>query len=143
MLKYFTGTVRIDPLFEAPDPHECQKPSSPLNRAHGLPDIPTRLRQTLIVMTGSGRTQRWGGPIEDIRPGDVIWFEPGEKLWKTIPKRGLFAVLLKSQDDLCEIVLFSLLQETQPLAPVLEWSPMQHAFALLCQGHCSLFLKGN
>ncbi|MBO0779903.1 MAG: cupin domain-containing protein, partial [Ktedonobacteraceae bacterium] len=39
------------------------------------------LGQTLVVTAGSGRVQRWGGPIEDIRPGDVIWFEPGEKHW--------------------------------------------------------------
>ena len=41
----------------------------------------TRLRQTLIVMAGYDRVQRWGGPIEDIRSGGVIWFEPGEKHW--------------------------------------------------------------
>jgi quercetin dioxygenase-like cupin family protein len=39
------------------------------------------LGQTLIVTAGNGRVQRWGGPIEDIRPGDVIWFPPGEKHW--------------------------------------------------------------
>jgi mannose-6-phosphate isomerase-like protein (cupin superfamily) len=53
-------------------------PSSP---ALTPPGTPTRLRQTLIVTAGYGRAQRWGGPIEEIRPGDVIWFEPGEKHW--------------------------------------------------------------
>jgi quercetin dioxygenase-like cupin family protein len=79
--EYFTGAVRIDPLFEAPDP-ACAVGTSvtfePGARTawHSHP-----LGQTLIVTAGCGRVQRWGGPIEDIRPGDVIWFEPGEKHW--------------------------------------------------------------
>jgi len=52
-----------------------------LNPALGKHGTATRLRQTLIVTEGLGRVQRWGGPIEDIRPGDVIWFPPGEKHW--------------------------------------------------------------
>ncbi len=39
------------------------------------------LGQTLVIISGLGRVQRWGGPIEEIRPGDVVWFEPGEKHW--------------------------------------------------------------
>ncbi|TPL98062.1 cupin domain-containing protein [Mesorhizobium sp. B2-3-11] len=39
------------------------------------------LGQTLVVLSGVGRVQRWGGPIEEIRPGDVVWFVPGEKHW--------------------------------------------------------------
>ncbi|MEZ5676807.1 MAG: cupin domain-containing protein [Thalassovita sp.] len=39
------------------------------------------LGQTLVVMAGTGRVQRWGGPIEEIRTGDVVWFAPGEKHW--------------------------------------------------------------
>jgi len=64
---WFTGTVRIDPLFEAPEPARVAG-------AHPL-------GQTLIVTSGCGRAQHWGGPIEEIRPGDVIWFAPGEKHW--------------------------------------------------------------
>jgi len=52
-----------------------------LNPVLGKRGTATRLRQTLIVTAGCGRVQRWGGPIEDIRPGDVIWFPPGEKHW--------------------------------------------------------------
>jgi quercetin dioxygenase-like cupin family protein len=52
-----------------------------LNPALGKHGTATRLRQTLIVTAGCGRVQRWGGPIEDIRQGDVIWFPPGEKHW--------------------------------------------------------------
>lgn len=79
--EYFTGTVRIDPLFAAPDParvagaHVTFEPGA-RTAWHTHP-----LGQTLIVTSGCGRAQRWGGPIEEIRPGDVIWFAPGEKHW--------------------------------------------------------------
>jgi quercetin dioxygenase-like cupin family protein len=71
--EYFTGTVRIDPLFEAPEPAHVRGASvtfEPSARAawHTHP-----LGQTLIVTSGLGWVQRWGGPIEEIRPGDVIW----------------------------------------------------------------------
>jgi quercetin dioxygenase-like cupin family protein len=79
--EWFTGTVRIDPLFDAP----------PQGRAGGAsvtfePGARTAwhthpLGQTLIVISGAGKAQRWGVPIEDIRPGDVVWFPPGEKHW--------------------------------------------------------------
>ncbi len=54
---------------------------SPSSRAPARPGTPTRAGQTLIVTFGRGLAQRWGGPIEEIRPGDVVWFEPGEKHW--------------------------------------------------------------
>lgn len=79
--EYFTGAVRIDPLFQAPDPARAVGASvtfEPGDRTawHSHP-----LGQTLIVTAGCGRAQRWGGSVEDIRPGDVIWFPPGEKHW--------------------------------------------------------------
>jgi quercetin dioxygenase-like cupin family protein len=78
---YFTGAVRIDPLFEAPTPARAVGVSITVEPGareawHSHP-----LGQTLIVTAGYDRVQRWGGPIEDIRPGDVIWFPPGEKHW--------------------------------------------------------------
>jgi quercetin dioxygenase-like cupin family protein len=77
----FTGTVRIDPLFNQTDPARvfgANVTFEPCARTywHTHP-----LGQTLIVTAGCGRVQRWGGPIEEIRPGDVIWIEPGEKHW--------------------------------------------------------------
>jgi len=78
---WFTGTVRVDPLFTAPDParvagtHVTFEPGA-RTAWHTHP-----LGQTLIVTSGSGRVQRWGGPIEEIHPGDVVWFAPGEKHW--------------------------------------------------------------
>ncbi|GLV54111.1 cupin [Dictyobacter sp. S3.2.2.5] len=77
----FTGTVFIDSPFEAPDPARvggARVTFEPGARTawHSHP-----LGQTLIVTSGFGRVQRWGEPIQEIRPGDVIWFEPGEKHW--------------------------------------------------------------
>ena len=79
--EYFTGTVRVDPLFSAPEParvvgaHVTFEPGA-RTAWHTHP-----LGQTLIVTAGCGRAQHWGGSIEEIRPGDVIWFPPGEKHW--------------------------------------------------------------
>src|SRR5208283_831917 len=70
---WFTGTVRIDPLFSPPDPARA---TGARTAWHTHP-----LGQTLIVTAGCGRVQREGGPIEEIRPGDVVWFPPGEKHW--------------------------------------------------------------
>ena len=79
--EYFTGAVRIDPLFEAPDPARAVGASVTFEPGARTAWHSHPLGQTLIVTAGSGRVQRWGGPIEEIRPGDVIWFEPGEKHW--------------------------------------------------------------
>ena len=78
---WFTGTVRIDPLFSAPEPARgagAQVTFEPGARTawHTHP-----LGQTLIVTSGLGRAQREGGSVEEIRPGDVVWFGPGEKHW--------------------------------------------------------------
>ncbi len=79
--EYFTGTVRIDPLFEVPDPARAVGASVTFDPGARTAWHTHPLGQTLIVTAGCGRVQRWGGPIEDIRPGDVIWFEPAEKHW--------------------------------------------------------------
>jgi len=76
---YFTGTVRIDAPFSG---------SGALSGATVAFDPGARtawhthpLGQTLLVVAGLGRVQREGGPVEQIRPGDIVWFEPGEKHW--------------------------------------------------------------
>ena len=79
--EYFTGTVRLDPLFEAPEPARVRGASVTFEPGARTAWHTHPLGQHLIVTAGSGRAQRWGGPIEDIRPGDVIWFPPGEKHW--------------------------------------------------------------
>ncbi len=78
---WFTGTVRIDSLFQAPDPALVQGASVTFEPASRTAWHTHPLGQTLIVTSGVGRVQRWSGPIEEIRPGDVVWFEPGEKHW--------------------------------------------------------------
>ena len=78
---YFTGAVRVDMLFQPADPsrvagaHVTFEPGA-RTAWHTHP-----LGQTLIVTSGCGWAQREGGPIEQIQPGDVVWFEPGEKHW--------------------------------------------------------------
>src|SRR5881396_3088807 len=79
--EWFTGTVRIDPLFQAPDPARVVGASVTFEPGARTAWHTHPLGQTLIVTAGCGRAQRWGGPIEEIRPGDVIWFAPGEKHW--------------------------------------------------------------
>ena len=78
---WFTGTVRIDPLFQAPDPARVASASVTFEPGARTAWHTHPLGQTLIVTFGVGRVQRWGGTIEEIRPGDVVWFPPGEKHW--------------------------------------------------------------
>ena len=78
---YFTGAVRIDPLFEAPEPARARGASVTFEPGARTAWHTHPLGQTLIVLSGSGWAQREGGPVEEIRPGDVIWFPPGEKHW--------------------------------------------------------------
>ncbi|MCG7217412.1 cupin domain-containing protein [Paenibacillus mucilaginosus] len=78
---YFTGTVRIDPLFGAAAPARAAGASVTFEPGTRTAWHTHPLGQTLIVTAGSGRVQRWGGPMEEIRPGDVVWFPPGEKHW--------------------------------------------------------------
>ena len=78
---WFTGTVRVDPLFNPSAPERAQGASVTFEPGARTAWHTHPLGQTLIVTFGGGRVQRWGGPIEEIRPGDVVWFAPGEKHW--------------------------------------------------------------
>jgi len=79
--EYFTSTVRIDPLFQAHDPARTSGALVTFEPGARTAWHTHPLGQTLIVTAGCGLVQRWGGPVEEIRPGDVIWFPPGEKHW--------------------------------------------------------------
>jgi quercetin dioxygenase-like cupin family protein len=79
--EWFTGTVRIDPLFEAPAPARARGASVTFEPGARTAWHTHPLGQTLIVTAGCGRVQREGGPVEEIRPGDVVWFPPGERHW--------------------------------------------------------------
>ena len=76
---YFTGQVRIDPLNAPPEPARVSCASVTFEPGARSAWHTHPLGQTLIVTAGCGRAQRWGGPVEEIRPGDVVWFPPGEK----------------------------------------------------------------
>jgi quercetin dioxygenase-like cupin family protein len=80
-VEYFTGTVRIDPLFKANDPSRTSGSSVTFEPGARTAWHTHPLGQTLIVTAGCGLVQRWGGPIEEIRPGDVVWIPPGQKHW--------------------------------------------------------------
>src|SRR3954469_22269892 len=79
--EWFTGTVRVDPLFQAPAPARVQGASVAFEPGARTAWHTHPLGQTLIVTAGFGWVQREGEPVEDIRPGDVVWFAPGEKHW--------------------------------------------------------------
>lgn len=79
--EYFTGNVRIDPLFEPPDPARVFGAMVTFEPGARTAWHTHPLGQTLIVTSGYGWVQCWGGPIKEIRPGDVVWCPPGEKHW--------------------------------------------------------------
>lgn len=79
--EYFTGQVRIDPLFAAAEPARVAVASVTFEPGARTAWHTHPLGQTLIVTAGCGLAQREGGSIEEIRPGDIIWFGPGEKHW--------------------------------------------------------------
>ncbi len=77
----FTGNVRIDPLVDAPAPVRVFAVSVTFEPGARTAWHAHDLGQNLVVISGCGRVQRWGGPIQEIRAGDVVWIEPGEKHW--------------------------------------------------------------
>ncbi len=79
--EWFTGTVRIDPLFSAPAPARVAGAAVTFEPGARTAWHTHPLGQTLVVTFGRGWAQRDGGPIEELHPGDVVWFEPGEKHW--------------------------------------------------------------
>jgi len=79
--EYFTGTVRVDPLFNPPAPTRVFGASVTFEPGARTAWHAHPLGQTLIVTAGCGLAQCWGGQVEQIRPGDVVWIPPGEKHW--------------------------------------------------------------
>jgi len=78
---WFTGTVRIDPLFDCTDPARVGGASVTFEPSARTAWHTHPLGQNLIITSGFGWVQREGGPIEEVRPGDVVWFPPGLKHW--------------------------------------------------------------
>ena len=97
---WFTGTVRIDPLFQANAPARAIAASVTFEPGARTAWHTHPLGQTLIVTAGCGRAQQWGGPIEEIRPGDVVWFAPGEKHWHgASPTTAMTHIAIQEQLD--------------------------------------------
>jgi quercetin dioxygenase-like cupin family protein len=84
---WLTGIVRVDPLFEAPEPTRVRCASVQFEPSARTAWDTHPLGQTLIVTSGLGWAQHWGGPIEEIRPGDVVWFPPNEKIGTALRRR--------------------------------------------------------
>jgi quercetin dioxygenase-like cupin family protein len=97
---WFTGTVRIDPLFTAPDPALVAGASVTFEPGARTAWHTHPLGQTLIVTSGAGWAQRLGGPVEEIHPGDVIWFAPGEKHWHgAAPSTAMTHIAIQERKD--------------------------------------------
>ena len=93
---WFTGTIRVDPLFQAPDPAFVQAASVTFEPGARSAWHTHPIGQTLIVTSGCGWAQRESGPIEEIRPGDVVWFSPGEKHWHgATPKTAMTHIAIQ------------------------------------------------
>ncbi|GEP45096.1 (R)-mandelonitrile lyase [Brevifollis gellanilyticus] len=78
---WFTGTVRLDPLFQAASPARVAGASVTFEPGARTAWHTHPLGQTIIITSGHGWAQHEGGPIEELHPGDVVWFPPGEKHW--------------------------------------------------------------
>ena len=78
---WFTGTVRIDAQFKGTEPSRVTGATVSFEPGARTAWHTHPLGQTLVVIAGCGWVQRWGGPVEEIRPGDIVWFPPGEKHW--------------------------------------------------------------
>src|SRR5215216_207134 len=98
--EWFTGTVRIDPLIDVPEPARIAGASVTFEPGARTAWHTHPLGQTLIVTAGCGWAQREGGPVEEIRPGDVIWFPPGEKHWHgATPTTAMSHIAIQEQLD--------------------------------------------
>src|SRR5215475_4702145 len=98
--EYFTGAVRLDPLFQSPAPARANGNSVTFEPGARTAWHTHPLGQILIVTAGSGLTQRWGGSIETIQPGDVVWIPPGEKHWHgAAPNKSMTHIALQEQID--------------------------------------------
>src|SRR6185369_1615198 len=109
--------VRIDPLFAAPTPARGAGASVTFEPGARTAWHTHPLGQTLIITAGLGRAQRWGGPIEEIRPGDVICFAPDEKHWHgATPTTAMTHIAIQEQLDGKAVVWLEKVSDGQYLA---------------------------
>lgn len=97
---YFTGAVRIDPVITAPEPARLQAAQVTFEPGARTAWHTHPLGQTLIITAGLGRAQTAGGPLQLLRPGDVVWFAPHEKHWHgAAPETGMSHLALQEAQD--------------------------------------------
>ena len=97
---WFTGTVRIDPLFNLAAPDRVQGALVTFEPGARTAWHTHPLGQTLLVTAGLGRVQRAGGPVQEIRPGDVVWFAPGERHWHgAAPQTAMSHIAIQEVQD--------------------------------------------
>jgi quercetin dioxygenase-like cupin family protein len=98
--EYFTGSVRVDSPFQRSSPARVAGAIVTFEPGARTAWHTHPLGQTLIVISGLGRVQREGGPVEDIRPGDVVWIAPGEKHWHgASPAAAMAHIAIQEQLD--------------------------------------------
>ena len=98
--EWFTGTVRIDPLFQPEQGARAAGGSVTFEPGARTAWHTHPLGQTLIVTAGRGLVQQWDGPIEEIRPGDVVWIPPGVKHWHgAAPTTAMTHIAIQEQQD--------------------------------------------
>jgi quercetin dioxygenase-like cupin family protein len=98
--EYFTGTVRLDPLINPPEPARVRGAAVTFEPGARTAWHTHPFGQHLIVTAGCGRVQRWGGSIEEIRPGDVVWIAPDEKHWHgAAPTTAMTHIAIQEQLD--------------------------------------------
>ncbi len=98
--EYFTGSVRVDMLFQANEPARAMGANVTFEPGARTAWHIHPLGQTLIVTSGTGLIQLWGSQVEEIRPGDVIWIAPGEKHWHgASPTKAMTHIAIQEQLD--------------------------------------------
>jgi quercetin dioxygenase-like cupin family protein len=98
--EYFTGTVMQDPVIEAPEPARLRSTLVTFTPGARTAWHTHPLGQTLLIVSGTGRVQAWGGPVRQVRAGDVVWFAPGEKHWHgASPANAMVHVAMQEAKD--------------------------------------------
>jgi len=102
--EWFTGTVRVDPLFGPEEPSRMSGAGVTFEPGARTAWHTHPLGQTLIVTAGLGRVQSWGSPMQEIRPGDVVQFAPGEKHWHGASPATAMSHIALSERHASEVV---------------------------------------
>lgn len=98
--EYFTGVVRIEAPFKASEPARVSGATVTFEPGARTTWHTHPLGQTLIVTAGKGLAQREGGPVEELHPGDIVWFEPGERHWHGAgPTTGMTHIAIAEMQD--------------------------------------------